>query len=44
MDDINRNLDREKPQPMHHTQQYRVAYHPAYRVVRRREILKILGI
>ena len=37
-------LDREKPQPMHHTQQYRECYHPAYRVAGRREILKILGI
>lgn len=44
VDAINRALDRAKPQPMHHTQQYRDAYHPAYRVVRRREILKILGI
>ena len=44
VDAINKALDRAKPQPMHHTQQYRDAYHPAYRVVRRREILKILGI
>jgi hypothetical protein len=44
VDAINNTLDRAKPQPMHHTQQYRDAYHPAYRVVRRREILKILGI
>jgi hypothetical protein len=44
VDTINKALDRAKPQPMHHTQQYRDAYHPAYRVVRRREILLILGI
>jgi hypothetical protein len=44
VDTINKALDRSKPQPMHHTQQYRDSYHPAYRVVRRREILKILGI
>ena len=44
VDTINRALDRAKPQPMHHTQPYRDAYYPAYRVVRRREILKILGI
>jgi hypothetical protein len=44
IDAINNVLDRAKPQPMHHTQQYRDAYHPAYRVVRRREILKILSI
>ncbi len=44
VDAINKALDRAKPQPMHHTPQYREAYHPAYRVVRRREILKILGI
>jgi hypothetical protein len=44
IDEINRVLDRSKPQPMHHTQQYREAYHPAYRIVRRREILKIIGI
>jgi len=41
---INKALDRAKPQPIHHTQQYKDRYHPAYRVVRRREILKILGI
>jgi hypothetical protein len=44
VDAINKALDRAKPQPMHHTQQYRDVYYPAYRVVRRREILKILGI
>jgi hypothetical protein len=44
VDAINRDLDRDAPQPMHHTQEYRDNYHPAYRVVRRREILKILGI
>jgi hypothetical protein len=44
VDAINKTLDRAKPQPIHHTQQYRDAYYPAYRVVRRREILKILGI
>jgi len=44
VDDLNKMLDRFKPQPMHHTQQYRDAYHPAYRVVRRREILGIIGI
>jgi len=44
VDVINRTLDRVTPQPMHHTPQYRDAYHPAYRVVRRREVLKILGI
>ena len=43
VDAITKAIDREKPQPMHHTQQYRDNYHPAYRVVRRREILKILG-
>jgi hypothetical protein len=41
---INNVLDKERPQPMHHSQQYRDNYHPAYRVVRRREILKILGV
>jgi hypothetical protein len=44
VDAINKALDRAKPQPMHHTQEYRDNYHPAYRVVRRREILKILDI
>jgi hypothetical protein len=44
VDDIGKSLDRAKPQAMHHTPQYRDAYYPAYRVVRRREILKILGI
>ncbi len=44
VDTINKALDRAKPQPIHHTQQYKDRYHPAYRVVRRREILKILGI
>lgn len=44
VDEINRGLDRVMPQPMHHTPQYREAYHPAYRVVRRREALKVLGV
>jgi|OpeIllAssembly_1097287.scaffolds.fasta_scaffold147341_2 hypothetical protein len=44
VDAINKALDRTKPQPMHHTQQYRDAYYPAYRVVRRREIFWIIGI
>jgi hypothetical protein len=44
VDAIGKSLDRAKPQPMHHTSQYRDAYYPAYRVVRRREVLKILGI
>jgi hypothetical protein len=44
VDDINRGLDKNAPQPLHHTPQYREAYRPAYRVVRRREILKILGL
>ena len=44
VEEINRVLDRVRPQPMHHTPQYRRAYHPAYRVVRRREMLKILGV
>jgi hypothetical protein len=44
VDAINKALDRVNPQPMHHTLEYRDTYHPAYRVVRRREILKILGI
>jgi len=44
VDAINKAIERTKPQPMHHTQQYRDAYHPAYRVVRRREILGIIGI
>ncbi len=44
VDAVSKALDRAKPQPMHHTQQYRDAYRPAYRVVRRREVLKILGI
>ena len=44
VDAINRDLDRDAPQPMHHTEQYRDKYHPAYRVVRRREILKILSL
>jgi hypothetical protein len=44
VDDVNKALDRNRPQPMHHTQQYRNAYHPAYRVVRRREVLKIIGV
>jgi hypothetical protein len=41
---VNKSLNRDKPQPMHHTQQYRDAYHPAYRVVLKREVLKIIGI
>jgi hypothetical protein len=44
VDAINKGLDKNAPQPQHHTPQYREAYHPAYRVVRRREILKILGL
>ncbi len=44
VDSITKAIDRAKPQAMHHTQQYRDAYYPAYRVVRRREVLKILGV
>jgi hypothetical protein len=44
VDTVNKSLNRDKPQPMHHTQQYRDAYHPAYRVVLRLEILKIIGL
>jgi len=39
---ITKELRRDAPMPMHHTPEYREAYHPAYRVVRRRELLKIL--
>lgn len=42
-DDVNKRLQRDKPQPMHHTQQYRDSYHPAYRVVFKRELLKLIG-
>jgi hypothetical protein len=41
---VNKSLNRDKPEPMHHTQQYRDAYHPAYRVVLKREALKIIGL
>jgi hypothetical protein len=41
---VNKSLNRDKPQPMHHTQQYRDAYHPAYRVILKREFLKIIGL
>ncbi len=44
VDDVNKSLHRDKPQPMHHTQQYRDAYRPAYRVVLKLEILKIIGL
>lgn len=44
VDTVNKSLNRDKPQPMHHTQQYRDAYHPAYRVVFKLEILKIIGL
>ncbi len=44
VDALNKDLDKSAPQPQHHTTQYREAYHPAYRVVRRRELLKILGL
>ena len=44
VDTVNKSLNRDKPQPMHHTQQYRDAYHPAYRVVLKLEILKITGL
>ena len=41
VDTVNKSLNRDKPQPMHHTQQYRDAYHPAYRVVLKLEVHKI---
>jgi hypothetical protein len=41
---VNKSLNRDKPQPMHHTQEYRDAYHPAYRVILKREVLKITGL
>jgi hypothetical protein len=44
VDVINRDLDKNAPKPQHHTTQYREAYYPSYRVVRRREIFKILGL
>ena len=44
VDNVNKSLHRDKPQPMHHTQQYRDAYHPAYRVVLKQEVLKIIGV
>jgi hypothetical protein len=42
--EITNALDKNAPQPQHHTHQYREAYHPAYRVVKRSEILKTLGL
>ncbi len=39
---ITKELKRNNPQPMHHTSAYREAYHPAYRVVCRSELLTIL--
>ena len=44
VEEINKILNRTSPQPMHHTNEYREAYHPAYRVVSRREAFKILGL
>jgi len=44
VDTVNKSLNRDAPPPMHHTQQYRDAYHPAYRVVLRREFLKVIGL
>jgi len=43
VDTVNKSLNRDNPQPMHHTRQYRDAYHPAYRVVLELEALKIIG-
>lgn len=41
---ISRSLNRVNPQPLHHTQEYRDAYHPAYRVVNKREMTKVLNL
>ena len=34
IDELNEKINREKPQPMHHSTEYREAYHPSYRVVK----------
>lgn len=41
---INNELNREKPQTKHHTEVYRKYYKPAYRVLLRKELDKILGV
>jgi len=40
---ISNSLNSVNPQPMHHTQEYRDVYHPAYRVVKKQEITEVLG-
>jgi hypothetical protein len=41
---ISRSLNSTNPQPMHHTHEYRDAYHPAYRVVNKRELARVLSL
>ncbi len=44
VNEINKSLNRIIPQPMHHTLEYREVYHPAYRVVSRKEMQKIITL
>jgi hypothetical protein len=39
IDELNAKINREKPQPMHHSTEYREAYHPSYRVVKNRVLM-----
>ncbi len=41
--ELESGLNRESPQPKHHTRPYREAYHPAYRVVKRSFLEQFLG-
>ncbi len=43
VDELDRGLNRESPQPKHHTRPYREAYHPSYRVVKRSFLERVLG-
>jgi len=43
INELNRGLDREHIPPRHHSQAYRDAYTPSYRVVGRRLLKKVLG-
>ena len=40
---LDRELNRVNPQPRHHSLEYGEAYKPAYRVVRRRTVERIIG-
>ena len=43
IDELNEKVNRKSPQPMHHSTEYREAYHPSYRVVKNR-VLTDMGL